>query len=64
MSRTIRRRSALQFGALTAVLSATGLARAAGIDAPVQLRIGFQKAAVNLVILKQQRALEQRYAGS
>ena len=62
MSRTNRRRSVLQFGALTAVLGATGLTRAA--DAPAQLRIGFQKAAVNLVILKQQRALEQRYAAT
>jgi len=32
--------------------------------APAQLRIGFQKSAVNLVILKQQGALEKRFAGS
>jgi sulfonate transport system substrate-binding protein len=32
--------------------------------APVPLRIGFQKSAVNLVVLKQQAALEQRFAGS
>ena len=30
-------------------------------DAPAQLRIGFQKSAVNLVILKQQGALEKRF---
>ncbi len=32
--------------------------------APSQLRIGFQKSAVNLVVLKQQGALERRLAGS
>lgn len=33
-------------------------------DAPAQLRIGFQKSAVNLVILKQQGALEKRFPAS
>jgi sulfonate transport system substrate-binding protein len=32
--------------------------------APAVLRIGFQKSAVNLVILKQQGALEKRFAGT
>lgn len=32
--------------------------------APAQLRIGFQKSAVNLVILKQRGALEKRFPGS
>ncbi len=35
-----------------------------GADAPAQLRIGFQKSAVNLVVLKQQRALEARFPAS
>lgn len=34
---------------------------AANAAAPQQLRVGFQKAAVNLVILKQQGALEKRF---
>jgi sulfonate transport system substrate-binding protein len=38
--------------------------RAAPEAAPAQLRIGFQKSAVNLVVLKQQGALEKRFAGS
>jgi sulfonate transport system substrate-binding protein len=60
-----RRRSLLQLSALTAVLGAAGSAHAANGDAaPPQLRIGFQKAAVNLVVLKQQGALEQRFPKS
>ena len=51
-----------QLGALGSVLGATGIARAAG--APANLRIGFQKSAVNLVVLKQQGALEKRFAAS
>ncbi len=31
---------------------------------PAQLRIGFQKSAVNLVVLKQQGALERRFSGT
>jgi sulfonate transport system substrate-binding protein len=55
----------LQWSALSGLLGAAGSARAAqSNDAPAQLRIGFQKSAVNLVILKQQHALEQRYANS
>lgn len=57
-----RRRLVLQFGALVGVLGAASLARAA--DAPSQLRIGFQKSAVNLVVLKQQGVLEKRFAAS
>lgn len=55
-----RRRSLLQLGALTGLLGTAMRANAASSDAPPQLRIGFQKSAVNLVILKQQGALEQR----
>ena len=46
------------------VSSLPGRARAASAAAPAQLRIGFQKSAVNLVILKQQGILEQRFPGS
>lgn len=35
--------------------------RAAQEAAPAQLRVGFQKSAVNLVVLKQQNALEKRF---
>lgn len=38
--------------------------RAAPEAKPAQLRIGFQKSAVNLVVLKQQGVLEKRFAGS
>lgn len=34
------------------------------ITPPAQLRIGFQKSAVNLVIVKESRALEQRFPGT
>jgi sulfonate transport system substrate-binding protein len=59
-----QRRRLLQTGALTGLLGAAGIARAATGDAPAQLRIGFQKSAVNLVILKQQAALERRFPGA
>ena len=36
----------------------------AQVNAPAQLRVGFQKSAVNLVILKQQGALERRFPAS
>ena len=49
-------------GSVGSVLGAAGLARAAG--APSQLRIGFQKSAVNLVVLKQQGVLEKRFSAS
>ena len=57
--------SALAFG-LAAVpgRQARAQAKAVPAPAPAQLRIGFQKSAVNLVILKQQAALEKRFAGS
>ncbi len=58
------RRRLLQAGASTTALGALGVpafARAATADAPTQLRIGFQKSAVNLVILKQQGALEKTF---
>lgn len=45
-------------------LAAAPRARAASEDAPPQLRIGFQKSAVNLVVLKQQGALEKRFPSS
>lgn len=48
--------------------SLAGLPRAATlappVSAPAALRIGFQKSAVNLVILKQQGSLEQRFPNS
>ena len=49
-------------GSVGSVLGAAGIARAAG--APSPLRIGFQKSAVNLVVLKQQGVLEKRFAAS
>lgn len=58
MSRLVLRRRHL----LLTAAAAWGLAAlpAAAAD-PAQLRIGFQKSAVNLVILKQQGALEKRF---
>ena len=54
------RRRVLQLGALASVFgSAHG-----GSSQPTQLRIGFQKSAVNLVVLKQQGALEKRFPAS
>jgi len=62
-----RRRLLLQFGAATGALGAASVVRGAG-EAPAvppnPLRIGFQKSAVNLVILKQQGALEKRFPAS
>jgi len=61
----LNRRHLLQATLGAAALSTAGLARAAGAEAaPAQLRIGFQKSAVNLVVLKQQAALEPRFAAS
>lgn len=57
------RRQLLQASLGAAAASFAGLPRAAE-PVPAQLRIGFQKAAVNLVVLKQQAALEKRFAGS
>ena len=41
--------------------AAAGVPRAFAQNAPAQLRIGFQKSAVNLVVLKQQAVLEKRF---
>ncbi len=56
------RRRFLQIAGTTAALWGLGL-KSAGAQqgAPQQLRIGYQKAAVNLVILKQQGVLEKRF---
>ncbi|HKX42288.1 MAG TPA: sulfonate ABC transporter substrate-binding protein [Burkholderiaceae bacterium] len=61
------RRRLLQLVAASATLGAAGIVRAAGevsSQLPTQVRIGFQKSAVNLVILKQQGALEKRFPAS
>ena len=47
--------------AATAAPAAAGLPK---VTAPAQLRIGFQKSAVNLVIVKENHALEQRFPGT
>lgn len=60
---SIARRELLQVTLGAAAASWAGLARAAE-SPPAQLRIGFQKAAVNLVVLKQQAALEKRFPAS
>jgi sulfonate transport system substrate-binding protein len=57
------RRRLLLLGASAGTLGMAGIVHAAG-NAPAQLRIGFQKSAVNLVILKQQGALEKRFPAS
>lgn len=56
------RRSFLRILGTTAAV--WGLGAQAQSAEPPQLRIGYQKAAVNLVILKQQAALEKRFAQS
>ncbi len=58
------RRLLLAVGAASAAAITAPALLAQGAAAPAQLRIGFQKSAVNLVVLKQQGALEQRFAGS
>jgi sulfonate transport system substrate-binding protein len=63
MSRITRRRSLQQLGALGFVASSFAQAAETSTQ-PAQLRIGFQKSAVNLVVLKQQAALERRFAAS
>ena len=52
--------------ALFAILSFFGASAMAAVDKkePEQIRIGFQKSAVNLVILKQRNILEQRFKNS
>ena len=71
MSRTTRRHGSLSRRTLLVAASAASLgwavgsARAAAASpAPGLVRIGFQKSAVNLVVLKQQGALEKRFADS
>ena len=57
------RRRLLQILSLTAINWGLGnhVAHAQTAKAPEQLRIGYQKSAVNLVILKQQSVLEKRF---
>ncbi len=64
----LTRRNLLQVLATTAgtwglmgPLAAPAFAQSAANKVPEQLRIGYQKSAVNLVILKQQAALEKRF---
>lgn len=59
-----RRRLTTAFAAWPLAALAGGSRAATPVSAPALLRIGFQKSAVNLVILKQQGALERRFAGS
>jgi sulfonate transport system substrate-binding protein len=61
-TRNLLRRSFLRVLGTTAAVWGLG-ARAQANDPP-QLRIGYQKSAVNLVILKQQGALEKRFPGA
>jgi sulfonate transport system substrate-binding protein len=56
----IHRRFVLQGAAGAAALAVAGIGHAAAARGPAQLRIGFQKAAVNLVLVKQQQWLEKR----
>jgi sulfonate transport system substrate-binding protein len=56
----IRRRELLATTAAVWGLGARAQSRPAA-EAPTQLRIGYQKSAVNLVILKQEGALEKRF---
>lgn len=59
------RRRLLQILSLTAInwglINRTAQAQTSASKAPEQLRIGYQKSAVNLVILKQQGVLEKRF---
>lgn len=57
----ILRRRFLQVIATTAASWGVGGALAQGSVEPPQLRLGYQKSAVNMVILKQQSALEKRF---
>lgn len=54
--------SAASLGGRTGSAGAASNAAVPTSAAPALLRIGFQKSAVNLVVLKQQRALETRFA--
>ena len=71
MKKNPGRHSALRRRVVAGATALAGLgwsgvrAQPAGTAAPLgQLRIGFQKSAVNLVVLKQQAALEKRFAGT
>lgn len=59
------RRRLLQILGLTAIswglVDRAAQAQSAAVKAPEQLRIGYQKSAVNLVVLKQQGVLEKRF---
>ena len=57
----MNRRRVLQIVATTAVFWGLGAHALATDPSLKELRIGYQKAAVNLVILKQQAALEKRF---
>jgi len=61
-TRNILRRSFLRV--LGTTVAFWGLGARAQANDPPQLRIGYQKSAVNLVILKQQGALEKRFPGA
>ena len=57
-----RRRTLLRAGAAASLVGSASVVRAADRPTqPQQLRIGFQKSAVNLVVLKQQGALEKAF---
>ena len=62
------RRRALQLLGVTAfswaLASRYAHAQGAAVPGPELLRIGYQKSAVNLVILKQQGVLEKRFPGT
>ncbi|KJA09585.1 sulfonate ABC transporter substrate-binding protein [Acidovorax temperans] len=62
-----QRRRALQLLGVTAfhwtLASRYAQAQSPAVPGPEQLRIGYQKSAVNLVILKQQGVLEKRFPG-
>ena len=63
-----QRRRALQLLGVTAfdwaLASRYAHAQSSTVPGPEQLRIGYQKSAVNLVILKQQGVLEKRFPGT
>ena len=63
-----QRRRALQLLGVTAfdwaLASRYAKAQSPAVPGPEQLRIGYQKSAVNLVILKQQGVLEKRFPGT
>jgi len=63
-----QRRRALQLLGVTAfhwtLASRYAQAQSPAVPGPEQLRIGYQKSAVNLVILKQQGVLEKRFPGT